>query len=140
MLVSGKKVCMLLESKDQDPSWGNVQVASYFGWPVSTTHCIVGAMVGFGIVYGGMGAVYWKSLARVVSSWVVSPALGAAVSFLVYKCIRTVCIPNFYFLQVSVHRMSSECLSLIQCIGESISLVIVNVSIWEVAEFYIVVM
>jgi hypothetical protein len=46
----------------------------------------------------------------------------------------------FYLLQVSVHRMSSECLSLIQFIGESISLVIVNVSIWEVAEYYIVVM
>ncbi|XXG41806.1 hypothetical protein AAC387_Pa01g2195 [Persea americana] len=65
-----------------------LQVASYFGWPVSTTHCIVGAMVGFGLVYGGVGAVFWSSLARVTSSWVISPLLGAAVSFLVYKCIR----------------------------------------------------
>ncbi|XP_057861871.2 inorganic phosphate transporter 2-1, chloroplastic [Cryptomeria japonica] len=46
-------------------------------------------MVGFGLVYGGVGAVFWKSLARVVSSWVISPFMGAAVSFLVYKCIRT---------------------------------------------------
>eukprot|EP01018_Ginkgo_biloba_P040644 Gb_22396 [translate_table: standard] len=46
-------------------------------------------MVGFGLVYGGVGAVFWRSLARVVSSWVVSPVMGAAVSFLVYKCIRT---------------------------------------------------
>lgn len=46
--------------------------------------------MGFGLVYGGFEAVYWKSLARVVSSWVVSPFLGAVVSFLVYKCIRTV--------------------------------------------------
>jgi len=45
-------------------------------------------MVGFGLIYGGVGAVYWKSLFRVVSSWVVSPLLGALVSFLVYKCIR----------------------------------------------------
>ncbi|KAJ4962061.1 hypothetical protein NE237_021971 [Protea cynaroides] len=65
-----------------------LQVASYFGWPVSTTHCIVGAMVGFGLVYGGVGAVFWSSLARVTSSWVISPIMGAAVSFLVYKCIR----------------------------------------------------
>lgn len=70
--------------------WGILQVASYFGWPVSTTHCIIGAMVGFGLIYGGVGAVYWKSLFRVVSSWVVSPLLGALVSFLVYKCIRRV--------------------------------------------------
>jgi len=67
-----------------------MQIASYYGWPVSTTHCIVGAMVGFGLAYGGAGAVFWGSLARVISSWVVSPLMGAAVSFLVYKCIRRV--------------------------------------------------
>ncbi|KAL4362511.1 hypothetical protein GQ457_04G007820 [Hibiscus cannabinus] len=65
-----------------------LQVASYYGWPVSTTHCIVGSMVGFGLVYGGPGAVFWMSLARVISSWIFSPVLGALVSFLVYKCIR----------------------------------------------------
>ncbi|CAN6464431.1 unnamed protein product [Victoria cruziana] len=65
-----------------------LQVASFYGWPVSTTHCIVGAMVGFGLVYGGVGAVFWTSLARVASSWVISPVMGAAVSFIVYKCIR----------------------------------------------------
>ncbi|XP_066327756.1 inorganic phosphate transporter 2-1, chloroplastic-like isoform X1 [Miscanthus floridulus] len=65
-----------------------LQVASSYGWPVSTTHCIVGAMVGFGLVYGGVNAVFWSSLARVSSSWVISPLMGAAVSFLVYKCIR----------------------------------------------------
>lgn len=76
----------LLSSLAAAGTW--LQVASYYGWPVSTTHCIVGSMVGFGLVYGGAGAVFWSSLARVTSSWVISPLLGAAVSFLVYKCIR----------------------------------------------------
>ncbi|CAA2938966.1 inorganic phosphate transporter 2-1, chloroplastic [Olea europaea subsp. europaea] len=76
----------LLSSLAAAGTW--LQVASYFGWPVSTTHCIVGSMVGFGLVYGGPGAVFWSSLARVTSSWVVSPLIGAMVSFLVYKCIR----------------------------------------------------
>ncbi|KAI4314390.1 hypothetical protein L6164_027304 [Bauhinia variegata] len=76
----------LLSSLAAAGTW--LQVASYYGWPVSTTHCIVGAMVGFGLVYGGPGAVFWGSLARVISSWVISPLMGAAVSFLVYKCIR----------------------------------------------------
>ncbi|KAL5552810.1 hypothetical protein UlMin_040211 [Ulmus minor] len=76
----------LLSSLAAAGTW--LQVASYYGWPVSTTHCIVGSMVGFGLVYGGAGAVFWSSLARVTSSWVVSPLMGAAVSFLVYKCIR----------------------------------------------------
>ncbi|GAU46978.1 hypothetical protein TSUD_190150, partial [Trifolium subterraneum] len=49
-----------------------------------------GAMVGFGLVYGGAGAVFWGSLARVICSWIFSPLLGAAVSFLVYKCIRRI--------------------------------------------------
>jgi phosphate/sulfate permease len=71
--------------------FGVMQVASYYGWPVSTTHCIVGSMVGFGLAYGGVGAVFWSSLARVISSWVISPLMGALVSFLVYKFIRRVC-------------------------------------------------
>ncbi|KAL3819279.1 hypothetical protein ACJIZ3_005184 [Penstemon smallii] len=76
----------LLSSLAAAGTW--LQVASYYGWPVSTTHCIVGSMVGFGLVYGGTGAVFWSSLARVTSSWVVSPLVGALASFLVYKCIR----------------------------------------------------
>ncbi|KAJ9176328.1 hypothetical protein P3X46_011652 [Hevea brasiliensis] len=76
----------LLSSLAAAGTW--LQVASYYGWPVSTTHCIVGSMVGFGLVYGGAGAVFWSSLARVTSSWVISPIMGAVVSFLVYKCIR----------------------------------------------------
>ncbi|KAL9390268.1 hypothetical protein Peur_018873 [Populus x canadensis] len=76
----------LLSSLAAAGTW--LQVASYYGWPVSTTHCIVGSMVGFGLVYGGPGAVFWSSLARVTSSWVISPLMGAMVSFLVYKFIR----------------------------------------------------
>ncbi|KAL0327294.1 UNVERIFIED_CONTAM: Inorganic phosphate transporter 2-1, chloroplastic [Sesamum angustifolium] len=76
----------LLSSLAAAGTW--LQVASYYGLPVSTTHCIVGSMVGFGLVYGGPGAVFWSSLARVTSSWVVSPLMGAMASFLVYKCIR----------------------------------------------------
>ncbi|GAB4840471.1 Inorganic phosphate transporter 2-1, chloroplastic [Ancistrocladus abbreviatus] len=76
----------LLSSLAAAGTW--LQVASYYGWPVSTTHCIVGSMVGFGLAYGGPSAVFWISLAKVASSWVISPVMGAAVSFLVYKCIR----------------------------------------------------
>ncbi|KAK6922280.1 Phosphate transporter [Dillenia turbinata] len=76
----------LLSSLAAAGTW--LQVASFYGLPVSTTHCIVGSMVGFGLVYGGPGAVFWSSLGRVTSSWVISPVMGAAVSFLVYKCIR----------------------------------------------------
>ncbi|GMH31115.1 hypothetical protein Nepgr_032958 [Nepenthes gracilis] len=49
-------------------------------------------MVGFGLAYGGANAIIWSSLAKVASSWVISPLMGAAVSFLVYECIRWVCL------------------------------------------------
>ncbi|KAK1398384.1 Phosphate transporter [Heracleum sosnowskyi] len=76
----------LLSSLAAAGTW--LHVTSYYGLPVSTTHCIIGSMVGFGIIYGGRDAVFWGSLARVTSSWVISPVIGEAVSFLVYKCIR----------------------------------------------------
>ena len=50
-----------------------LQIASYFGWPVSTTHSIVGAIVGFGAVVGGMEAIYWENVGFIISSWVLSP-------------------------------------------------------------------
>lgn len=84
-------LCYILESVFHNDLFCVKQVASYYGWPVSTTHCIVGSMVGFGLAYGGPGAVFWSSLARVTSSWVISPVMGALVSFLVYKGIRRVC-------------------------------------------------
>nr|TKR66271.1 inorganic phosphate transporter 2-1, chloroplastic [Populus alba] len=70
----------LLSSLAAAGTW--LQVASYYGWPVSTTHCIVGSMVGFGLVYGGPGAVFWSSLARVISSWVISPLMEQWFHFL----------------------------------------------------------
>ena len=53
-----------------------VQVASYFGWPVSTTHAIVGALLGFGAMAGGIHAVQWNEVGRIAMSWVISPALS----------------------------------------------------------------
>ncbi|KAH7428512.1 hypothetical protein KP509_09G004900 [Ceratopteris richardii] len=89
-----------------------LQVASYYGWPVSTTHCIIGAMVGFGLVFGGIEAVFWKSLARVVSSWVISPFLGAAVAFVVYKCIRV-----FVYSAVNPGRAAATAAPILVLIG-----------------------
>lgn len=65
-----------------------LQVASYFGWPVSTTHCIVGALVGFGMVVGGLKAIYWENVIFIVSSWVISPILGGIISYLIFNLMR----------------------------------------------------
>jgi inorganic phosphate transporter, PiT family len=65
-----------------------LQFASYCGLPVSTTHSIVGAIVGFGAVVAGVGAVQWDSVISIACSWVVSPILGAVISSLLFLFLR----------------------------------------------------
>ena len=56
-------------------------LASYRGWPVSTTHSIVGALVGFAIAGIGFDAVNWGKIGQIVASWVISPVLGGLAAF-----------------------------------------------------------
>ena len=63
-------------------------VASKFGWPVSTTHSIVGAIVGFAAVGIGMDAVKWTKVGSIVMSWVVSPALAGIISYWLFRSVQ----------------------------------------------------
>jgi PiT family inorganic phosphate transporter len=65
-----------------------LHLATYLGLPVSTTHSIVGAVAGIGVVSFGVGGVNWGSLTQIVGSWIVSPLMGAALSFLSFYAIR----------------------------------------------------
>jgi PiT family inorganic phosphate transporter len=66
-----------------------LHIASYLGWPVSTTHSIVGGVVGFGVIAGGMDVINWGKMGQVVLSWIVSPVMGGVVAYLVFKFIST---------------------------------------------------
>lgn len=69
-------------------------IATRMGWPVSTTHAIIGGIVGaavtIGIVsgVGGLEMVQWSEIGRIVVSWFLSPALGGLVAYLLYGAIR----------------------------------------------------
>ncbi len=63
-------------------------VASMKGWPVSTTHSIVGALVGFAAVGISVDAVNWGKLGGIVSSWVVSPLLAGTISFMLFMSVK----------------------------------------------------
>lgn len=63
-------------------------VASRFGWPVSTTHTIVGAIVGFAAVGIGFEAVHWGKVGTIVMSWVISPALAGIVSYWLFRSVQ----------------------------------------------------
>ena len=59
-------------------------VASYLGWPVSTTHSIVGAIVGFAAVGVNSDAVEWSKVGGIVGSWVVTPLISGIFAYLIF--------------------------------------------------------
>ena len=63
-------------------------IASQKGWPVSTTHSIVGAIVGFAVVGISVDAVNWGKITQIVASWVISPILGGGFAFLLMLSIQ----------------------------------------------------
>ena len=63
-------------------------IASFKGWPVSTTHSIVGAIVGFAAVGISFDAVSWSKVSSIVSSWVVSPLMAGTISFLIFRSVQ----------------------------------------------------
>lgn len=65
-----------------------LMIASSRGWPVSTTHSIVGALVGFAVAGIGIDAVHWGKIGQIAASWVVSPALGGFIAYLLMMSIR----------------------------------------------------
>jgi len=65
-----------------------LMIASWKGWPVSTTHSIIGALIGFAIVGIGPEAVKWGKVGSVVASWIVSPVIGGTISFLLVMSTR----------------------------------------------------
>ncbi len=65
-----------------------LQIATYFGWPVSTTHSIVGSVIGFGMVIGGVSSIEWGKVGSIVASWVVSPVLSGSIAFIIFTILR----------------------------------------------------
>ncbi|MEE8380080.1 MAG: inorganic phosphate transporter [Gammaproteobacteria bacterium] len=65
-----------------------LMVASRFGWPVSTTHSIVGAIVGFAAVGVGMDIIKWGKIGTIVSSWVVSPLMAGSIAYALFYSVQ----------------------------------------------------
>jgi len=64
-----------------------VSFATWKSLPVSTTHSIVGSMIGFGIMAGGFSVIQWGKLGAVVASWVISPVFSLIIGFVMFKVI-----------------------------------------------------
>jgi len=71
-----------------------LNLATWRGWPVSTTHSIVGAVFGFGVICVGPSHVNWPKMANIAASWVVSPVAGAMIGFLMFRLLRRLILAN----------------------------------------------
>ncbi len=69
-----------------------VSFATWKSMPISTTHSIVGAMIGFGIIAGGFKAILWGKLTSVILSWIISPAFSIVISFIMFSIIKRLII------------------------------------------------
>ncbi len=67
-------------------------IASVKGWPVSTTHSIVGAVIGFAAVGISVDAVHWSGVGPIVASWVVSPMLSGTIAFGLFISVQRLII------------------------------------------------
>jgi len=81
MVLAHGMICAMLAAA----VWLNL--SSYFGVPVSTTHSIVGAIIGFGVLQAGLAHIYWPKLGQIVASWFISPLAGGVMAFVIFKLI-----------------------------------------------------
>ena len=63
-------------------------IATYFKYPVSTTHSIIGAIVGFSLAYGGTNAVVWEKIGMIVASWIISPLLAGLFAMILFYLVK----------------------------------------------------
>ncbi|XP_048590616.1 sodium-dependent phosphate transporter 1-A isoform X2 [Nematostella vectensis] len=94
-------------------------VATFFNLPVSGTHSVVGATMGYALVAQGLHGVQWKTFGKIAGSWVVSPLLSGLISSLLFMLVRRIILrksesfeaglkflPLFYAFTITVNFFS----------------------------------
>ena len=76
-----------------------VLIATLTALPVSSTHSIVGAIMGFGLVAGGPSVVNWAKIGGIVLSWIISPFAAAAIAYLIFSHIRKTIFFSRHFVR-----------------------------------------
>ncbi len=82
-----------------------LHISTAFGMPVSTTHSIVGAVAGFGIVAAGWHAVNWIKMGQIVASWFISPVFGGILAFLIFSYISKVILGSAQPTKSAIRHM-----------------------------------
>ncbi len=64
-----------------------VTISTWKSMPISTTHSIIGSLMGFGLIAGGISSVMWDKIGAVVASWILSPIIGCILAFIIFKIL-----------------------------------------------------
>jgi len=78
-------------------------VATLFGLPISTTHAIVGALFGFGLIGSGFDALNWSKIGVISFGWIISPLVGALISFTLFNIIRKLIFAKENLYQAAIN-------------------------------------
>ena len=70
-------------------------IATHYGWPVSTTHSIIGAIIGFGLLNLGAHAIQWGKVTEIALSWVVTPVLSGVLAYFIFRSIQRLIFVSF---------------------------------------------
>jgi len=79
-------ICGMLASLMAAGLW--LLMATLKGWPVSTTHSIIGAVIGFGMVAADINAVKWLAVRDIALSWIISPLLAGSISYILFGSVQ----------------------------------------------------
>ena len=71
-----------------------VNISTYFKLPVSTTHSIIGGVLGFGLVSVGFAGITWKVVLFVILSWIISPVFGGLIAFTIFTIIKKIILSS----------------------------------------------
>ncbi|MGN1392714.1 MAG: inorganic phosphate transporter [Succinivibrionaceae bacterium] len=74
-------------------------LATYFSWPVSSTHSIIGALLGFGIINSGINSIQWSIFIGIVGSWIITPVIAGVISFILFMHIQKYIFCRFHPLR-----------------------------------------
>lgn len=108
LLASGSVTSTLKESLFVMPVWEHMQqdlalgmlsalmasslwlvIATYRAWPVSTTHTVVGAIIGFSLVSAGGTSLHWHMIVMIILSWCVTPAVAGLLSYFIFRSVQS---------------------------------------------------
>lgn len=102
---SSQFVTLMLAALISGAIWLNI--ATVIGAPVSTTHAIVGGILGAGIAAGGFGVANWTALGKIASSWVISPIMGGVIAAILLFFIKH----TITYKKTRKHQRKISCLT-----------------------------